>query len=881
MGSSEEPPDPADVRTAEELRAAMIRLAGSRRKITTIARETGLASSSVSELFAGKRRVTRRALGAIVGAYAPGDWERWTDAWARVAAATPGGRRSTVPRELPVAPAFIVGRNRELAELDRLLDPAPANPAPVVAIVGMPGSGKTALALHWAARHEHRFADGSFFVDLRGYDAGEPMSPEAAVAALLRALGTDDADQPNDLDGRTALYRTLLSDREVIIVLDNAHDTEQVRPLLPGPTHSQVLVTARDSLAALRDLHGARRVTLAPLSKESAAELITSLLGDDTVDPSVVDAVARHCGRLPLALRIAAGVALDTHGGLQAVAAQLADDEQRLDILDSGDSRAAVRTVVSWSFRHLDEATSGLFRLMGVCPASDVDEYIAAALVDAAAGQARRWLQRLARAGLIHELGPGRMVMHDLLRDYARDAYRELDRPSRGHAAFARLRSYYLHGAYRVRKQLGPGTAMAPSTLDVPDMRPLADAATATAWFREELPGILAMVPVAVAADDHPWVARIADAIWWPLLASGRHADAVTLYEQACHCAAQWGRLDWEARSLEHLALAEQFLGRYDDALLHAGNSLNIGREIDDRAQQARALTVLGTTYTRRGAHEEAVARLREVLDLAADMGDPALEARTWNNLGLTYQRWGRLREAVEPLDNAIEQAERLGVVHLRAIALNNRSLVLRKLSEVPQARADIETAHRLAVSLGDRSLQAEVLDSQGSLLLEDGEPQAALGILEDALAMHRDMADRAAEAETLDNLGACLQRLGRSGDAMDMHLTAVDLAARIGDRERVLSASLGCARVQHAQGDTQAALQYYMDARDLASELDNAEQQAHALHGLAVLWSEMGAIGRAISAGAEALALFERLGLPDADMVTRRLRAWGADLPQ
>jgi tetratricopeptide (TPR) repeat protein len=146
---------------------------------------------------------------------------------------------------------------------------------------------------------------------------------------------------------------------------------------------------------------------------------------------------------------------------------------------------------------------------------------------------------------------------------------------------------------------------------------------------------------------------------------------------------------------------------------------------------------------------------------------------------------------------------------------------------------------------------------------------------------MHRDMADRAAEAETLDNLGACLQRLGRSGDAMDMHLTAVDLAARIGDRERVLSASLGCARVQHAQGDTQAALQYYMDARDLASELDNAEQQAHALHGLAVLWSEMGAIGRAISAGAEALALFERLGLPDADMVTRRLRAWGADLPQ
>jgi tetratricopeptide (TPR) repeat protein len=878
MGSSEAPPDPADVRTAEELRAAMIQLAGSRRKITTIARESGLAPSSVSELFAGKRRVTRRALGAIVGAYAPHDRDRWTEAWARVAAARPTGRQSTVPRELPVAPSLIVGRDRELAELDEMLDPAPSGPVPVVAIVGMPGSGKTALALHWAARHEHRFADGSFFIDLRGYDTGEPMSPGAAVAALLRALGVDDADQPTDLDGRTALYRTLLSDREVLIVLDNARDTEQVRPLLPGPTHSQVVITARDSLTALRDLHGARRVTVAPLSEESAAELITSLLGDDTVDPSVVNAVAGYCGRLPLAVRIAAGVALDTHGGLPAVAAQLANDEQRLDVLDSGDSRAAVRTVVSWSFRHLDDATSGLFRLVGVCPATDVDEYVAAALVDAPAREARKWLRRLARAGLIQKLGPGRMMMHDLLRDYAREAYRELDRPSRGHAASARLRSYYLHGAYQVRKHLDPGTtSAAPSTLDAPDIPPLDDAASATAWFHRELAGILAMVPVAVAANDHPWAARVADALWWPMVASGRHTDAVDLHEQACRSAAKWDRLDWEARSLEHLALAEQFLGRYHDALRHAGRSLSIGREIGDRAQQAKALTILATTHTRRGAHEEAVDRLRQVLDLAVDIGDAALEARTWNNLGLTYQRWGRLREAVGPLDNAIDQAEFLGIVHLRAVTLNNRSLVLRKLGEMPRARTDIETARRLAVSLGDRSLQAEVLDSQGSLLLEDGEPQKALGILEQALAMHRDMDDRAAEAETLDNIGACFHKLDRLGDAMDMHLTAVDVATQIGDRERVLSASLGCARVQHAQGETQTALQRYLDAWDLAGELDNAEQQAQALHGLAVLRYELGDVQQAISSAAEALALFELLGTPDAEVVKRRLRAWGA----
>ena len=879
MGSSEEPPDPAEVRTAEELRAAIIRLAGSRRKITTIARDTGLAPSSVSDLFAGKRRVTRRALGAVVGAYAPHEQDRWAEAWARVAGAGPTGRQSTVPRELPVAPSLIVGRDRELAQLDQVLDPAPYGPVPVVAIVGMPGSGKTALALHWSARHEHRFADGSFFVDLRGYDTVEPMSPESAVASLLRAMGVDDADQPGDLDGRTALYRSLLRDREVLIVLDNARDTEQVHPLLPGPTHSQVVITARDRLTALRDLHGARLVAIAPLSEESSVELITRLLGDEAVDPSVMNAVAGYCGRLPLALRIAAGVALDAPGGLPAVAAQLANDEQRLDVLDSGGSRAAVRTVISWSFRHLDGPISGLFRLIGICPAADVDEYIAAALVDAPAGTARKWLRRLARAGLLHELGPGRMVMHDLLRDYAREASRELDRPSRGEAASSRLRSYYLHGAYRVRTHLGPGANVAaPSTLDAPDVPPLDDAFSATAWFQRELSGVLAMVPAAVAADDHPWVVRIADALWWPLVASGRHADAVELHEQACRSAAAWNRLDWEARSLEHLGLAEQFIGRYDDAIRHAERSLRISREIDDRVQQAKALTILATTHTRRGEHEEAVDQLRQVLSLAVDVGDAALEARTWNNLGLTYQRWGRLREAVGPLDNAVDRAEVLGIVHLRAATLNNRSLVLRKLGERIQARADIETARRLAVSLGDRSLQAEVLDSQGSLLMEDGEPQKALGILEEALAMHRDTGDRAAEAETLDNLGVCFDKLGRSGDAMDMHLTALDIATRIGDRERVLSASLGCARVQHAQGEIQAALQGYLDARRLAGELDNTKQQAHALHCLAVLQYELGDVRQAISYAAEALALLDQLGTPDAEVVRSRLHAWGAE---
>jgi tetratricopeptide (TPR) repeat protein len=876
-GESQINPDELD--GPDELRAALIRLAGPGRAVRSVARRTGLSTSSISELYRGRRRVTRNSLEAFLSAYAPPDPDRWRAALARIDSVGPTALPSRVARELPAALSGLAGRAEALADLDAHVERYnEVGGAHVIAIVGMAGVGKTALALYWGHRHQADFPDGSFFLDLRGYAQSAPMQPAEALAAMLRKLGVDDVDQPADEEERAALYRTVLSTRQALVVLDNAAHAEHVRLLAPGRTKSLVVITARDSLRSTQDLQQVLRVELRPLSDEASRQLLRDLVDGGSTPAATVRAVAGYCGNLPLALRIVAGRAAERNGGMEAIVGELADREVRLDLLDSGDSRVAIRSVLSWSFQHLDDDVYRAFRMLGTGLTDDADHYVVAALAGCPAEVGRRHIRTLLQARLLQERRPGRFAMHNLLHDFARDRAEKLDPPGARLAALERLRAYYLHGAYRVRRQVGPASSdPLPSALDAPDLPEIADAAAAEAWFAAEQSGILAMVAEAAAGAEHQWVCRIADAVWWQLFSAGKHATAIWLHETAVRSAQAWERADWAARALDHLGIAEQLMGRYPDALRHAEGAVEQSRVAGDRALEARALSALGAAYARLGKYAASVDSLRRALDVAKQVGDERLQARVWNNLGLVYQRWGRFHEALPPLNRGIDVAERLAEENLLAVGLNNRSLVLRRLGSRDAARRDVVRAQELATAVGDESLLREVLDSLGSLLLESAQPADALEPLGEALRLHRAAGDRAAEAETLDNLGAARRELGDLRTAADHHEAAIRIAGEIGDAGRHLNALLGIATTYRLLGERDLAAARFDAAVPISRELKNADQEARALEGLARLRLDEGRGAEARRLFDAALVLYDGLGLPEAEVVRRLI----SSLPQ
>ncbi|HMD91447.1 MAG TPA: AfsR/SARP family transcriptional regulator [Trebonia sp.] len=348
----------------------------------------------------------------------------------------PGGRvkRTLVPRELPAGVNTFTGRSAELAALDQLLaaggraDRDSAKAAALTCVVaGTAGVGKTALAVHWGHRVRDAFPGGQLYVDLRGYDPGEPVTAAGALAGFLRALGVAARDIPADVGERAACYRSLLDGRRALVVLDNAASVEQVRPLLPGTPSCVVVVTSRDSLAGLVARHGAHRLGLDLLPAGDAVGLLRELIGERVAaEPVAAATLAGQCARLPLALRVAAELAaVRPDMDLAELACELADEERRLDLLDAGgDPRTAVRAVFSWSYRRLPADVARAFRLIGLHPGPDLDTFTAAALTGTSAQRAADLLRQLARGHLIYRAAPGRYAMHDLLRAYAAGAAR-------------------------------------------------------------------------------------------------------------------------------------------------------------------------------------------------------------------------------------------------------------------------------------------------------------------------------------------------------------------------------------------------------------------------------------------------------------------------
>ena len=683
------------------------------------------------------------------------------------------------------------GRAGELAALD-----LPAGPSPAVAITvvsGTAGVGKTALAVRWARQAAGLFPDGQLYVNLRGYDPGQPVPAADALAAFLRALGMAGQQIPPGEDERAAAYRSLLDGRRVLVLLDNAASVEQVRPLLPGGPSCLVLVTSRDSLAGLVARHGARRIDLDILPQADALGLLRTLIGDRVdAEPGAAAALAAQCAQLPLALRVAAELAAGSpDSALAELAGELADEQRRLDLLDAGgDGRTAIRGVFSWSYRHLPAGAARAFRLVGLHPGADFDTSAVAALTALPATHARDQLVLLARAHLIHPVGAGRYGMHDLLRAYACGLAAEQDseQGDAPHEALTRLYDYYLGAACGAMDVLVPAEKhyrpSAPARADgAPVPRP-AGTAEARAWLDAERATLVAVAAHAASHGAPSHATRLSAALYRYLETGGHYADAVTVHGYASRAARLAGDRAAETSALINLGIISWRQGRYPEAIGYQRQAMAVAVATGDRAAEAIAVGNLGVVYERQGRYDEAGDCQRQALALAREAGDTTGEARSLGNLGSVAARLGDYEQAVGWYQQALARFRECGDRNGAASALPDLGTAYQRLGQVEQAIGCFKQALALFREIGDRTGEAEALNGVGEIMLAAGRPQEARAGHAAALTLASQAGDAYERARAHAGLGAALSDCGDVTVGRRHLLRALDLYAEIGAPE-------------------------------------------------------------------------------------------------
>ena len=677
---------------------------------------------------AGRRLVREAAASARA---ASGDW------------LVRAGGGQMVPRQLPGSVRQFVGRDAELAVLTGLLECAGRTSAAAVisAIGGTAGVGKTALALHWAHQVAGRFPDGQLYVNLRGYDPGRPMPAGDALAGFLRALGVAGPDIPDEADERAAAYRSLLAGRRMLVVLDNAREVGQVRPLLPGSPGCATVVTSRDTLAGLVAGDGAVRLEVDVLPLPAAVGLLRGLIGARVdEDLTAASALARQCCGLPLALRVAAELAAARPDvPLAGLAAELGDLQQRLDALETGgDERTAVRSVLSWSYQYLSPPAARMFRLLGLHPGPDVTVSRCRQPGRRPPVQARRALGELTRAHLISRHLPGRYACHDLLRAFAAGQTHASDDQAVRRAATGRVLDHYLHTAHAADMLLNPARdqiGLPPHARGVQPQR-LRDRGQALQWFRAEHKVLLAALALAADAgfDTHAW--KLA----WTM---------VNFFE---------------------------FLGHWHDWIATQHAAIAATQRLADQAAEARCCRALGYAYARRGGDNDAHVYLTRALSLFRQVNDPVGQARTHQDLSWLLDRQGQPAQALEHDRLALHLYQETDHAPGQANALNAIGWLHAVLGDYRQAVDHCSRALTLHHALGNRRGEAATLDSIGYAHHHLADYAGAITYYRRSLSLFRELADRSNQAEILNHLGDAHHAVGEPRQARDAWQQALDI---------------------------------------------------------------------------------------------------------
>jgi tetratricopeptide (TPR) repeat protein/transcriptional regulator with XRE-family HTH domain len=670
--------------------------------------------------------------------------------------AWPWPRDGRVPRQLPHALPSFVGRQAELDTLTALLDRLGSGPgaAVIAAISGTAGVGKTALAVQWAHQVASRFPDGQLYINLRGFDpSGARVEPADAIRAFLDALGLPADAVPARLDAQVGLYRSLLAERRMLVVLDNARDTSQVRALLPGSSGCLALITSRNQLTGLAAGDGAHQMTLDVMMAAEACALLVGRLGADRAgrEPAAVGQLTELSARLPLALTIAAAraTAWPAHP-LSMLVSALRGVRDRLDGLDAGEPTASIRAAFSWSYRQLSAPAARLFQFLGLHPGPDLTATAAASLAGLPVPQARSLLAELSRACMVEEHVPGRYACHDLLRIYAGEQARSQLSPAGLRAGLARMYDHYLHTGYTAAMLLNPSR----TPIELPPAQPLVlpeaitTRAAAMTWFEAEYQVLRSAIALAADPDSETSSDRHAWQMPWTLMnfsdRRGRWAELAALQRTALKAAQRLGDPAGQARAHLNIGGASIRMSRYDDALAHLRRSLSLFAEIGDYASEGHNLLAIAEVFSRREQPAQVLDFAERALALFRAADDEAGQAFALNTIGLAHLKLGHDRDAITCCDQALAIHRRLGNAFGQAESWEYLGRTRMRMGEHTAAIGCCKYALDLICELGDRYNEAWVLEQLADAYQASGDQVQAARAWRRALSIldelrHRD----------------------------------------------------------------------------------------------------------------------------------------------
>jgi DNA-binding SARP family transcriptional activator/tetratricopeptide (TPR) repeat protein len=738
------------------------------------------------------------------------------------------------PAQLPTDLSTFTGRAAEVSQLLAMAADSPDRREGAVvisAIDGMAGVGKTALAIHVAHQLASDYPDGQVFVDLHGFTEGmDPVDPADALDRLLRSVGVSGEHIPSRVEEAAALWRTHLADRRMLLVFDNAVDEAQVRPLVPGTPGCLVLITSRRGLAGLDD---ARPISLDVLPLDDAIALFVRTAGTDRLVAEPTEAitdVVELCGRLPLAIRIAAArLRHRPTWSVTHLVDRLRDQQHLLTELEAG--QRSVTAAIDLSYHHLTADQQRMFALLGLHPGPDFDAYAAAALATSATiRQTERLLDDLVDAHLLEQHLPGRYRFHDLVRLHANRTCLERHPEPIRRAALTRLLDYYRYAATAAIDATHPDATdhrppLPASDILVPDPR---EQRETTAWLEVELPNLLAAA--RAAGKDWPsHTIHLSKKLHHHLYLRARYGDAVTLHTQALTCARASNDRAGELTALRGLGFVLVMTGKRESGADCFQRSLEIAREIGDRIEEMHVLCGIGIVHRAQGKYESARDCFQWSLGIAREIGHRTAEAYALRHLGMTHNTRGEHKKAAACLEQALAFA----------LADNNR--------------------------IGEQG----ALYGLGQIHQAQGRYESARDCFQRSLDIAREIGRRQGELQALHCLGMFHHRRGEHEQAIDYCLRALDIASEIGNRNFQMESLHELGNIYHATGHYDRALTHHQQALETATVLGQIPDQARILHGAARSYSALGQYEQARVQWQQALAILDDLGVDHIEEVT------------
>ncbi|WP_439951549.1 BTAD domain-containing putative transcriptional regulator [Planomonospora sphaerica] len=744
----------------------------------------------------------------------------------------------SVPRQLPGDVARFVGREESLRQLDTLLEDQDGRSSVIVTVItGAPGLGKTTLATRWGHRVADRFPDGQLYVNLHGYSQGAPVPGTQALSHFLRGLGVAADQVPHGLDEKASLYRSLMADKRILVVLDNAAKPDQVRPLIPGLSLCRVVVTSRDLLRGLSVTHDVHTLALDVLSADEAEALLVAILGEKRTrdESAAVTTLASLCGHLPLALRLAAAHLAGQPGLSVADFATRLAEENALTALDiEDDPYVGIRAAFETSYRNLPEAPRKVFRFMGLHPGPDIGIDEITALTGLSRGDVRAAVEGLVSAHLVQYGEAQRLVLHDLIRVFARERC-DLDEDKTDlRNALSRLFDWYLHAVKAAMGHIytehnGLELASDPPPCGIPTFENYDSAAK---WLDVHYSSVVAIVGHAAACGwpDHAW--KLADAMDYFFYLRNRTDDWMSIHQIALSAVREVGDKSGECRILNALGAANMHADRVVECLNYQRQALELSRAAGDVGGEAYALSRIGYSLLWAGGFHEAMERCSEAVDLYRALGNEQGEAIAFTSLGIAHLRLGNPGDALNFLQRALAFDRKNGNPH-------DEGYVLTLIGDAYEALGDLE---------------------------------AAAEIYRQSTLLNRGIENYRFEANALAGLGRVYRRRGRLEEALDFHVRALALIGSEGDRWSACEMLMDLGIDYLSLGDAEAALENHRNALSIADSLEDPYLQGLCHGAIAHAFHALDRVDEAEESWLAAFDLLSPLGVPEAREIGERI---------